>query len=74
MSSSDVTDSSMDEMPDVKRRKKSIGDEADVESMKVGLALKQVTRVHNIVAYGCAGASNPHPHLTPPPTHTPKAS
>ena len=52
MSSSDVTDSSMDEMPDVKRRKKSIGDEADVESMKVGLALEQGTRVHNIVAFG----------------------
>ena len=32
---------------------------------------QQVTRGHNIVADGWAGASNPHPHLMPPPS-TPK--
>ena len=37
---------------------------------------KQVTRGHNIVADGWAEASNPHPHLNPPPTlkHTQKVS
>ena len=41
---------------------------------------KQVTRGHNIVADGWAGATNPHPHPTPHPTplptqtHTQKAS
>ena len=37
---------------------------------------KQVTRGHNIVADGLAGAANPHPHPTPFPTqtHTQKAS
>ena len=35
MDSSDVTDSSMDEMPDTKRRRSSIGNSADVDSMKV---------------------------------------
>ena len=41
---------------------------------------KQVTRGHNIVADGRAGAANPHPHPTPHPTplptetHTQKAS
>ena len=29
---------------------------------------KQVTRGHNVVTDGWAGASNPHPHLNPPPT------
>ena len=43
-------------------------------------SLKQVTRGHNIVADGWAGAANPHPHPTPHPTplptqtHTQKAS
>ena len=32
---------------------------------------KQVTRGHNIVADGWAGAANPHPHPTPHPTHLP---
>ena len=32
--------------------------------------LKQVTRGHNIVADGWAGASNPHPHPMPPHQHT----
>ena len=32
---------------------------------------KQVTRGHNIVADGWAGASNPHPHPNPPPTLKP---
>ena len=38
--------------------------------------MKQVTRGHNIVADGWAGASNPHPHPDPPPTlkHTQKVS
>ena len=31
---------------------------------------EQVTRGHNIVADGWAGASNPHPHPNPHPTHT----
>ena len=37
MSSSDVTDSSMDEMPDVKGRKVSVGDidMEDIDSLKV---------------------------------------
>ena len=37
---------------------------------------EQVTRGHNIVADGWAGAANPHPHPTPLPTqtHTQKAS
>ena len=37
---------------------------------------KQVTRGHNIVADGWAGASNPHPHPNPPPTlkHAQKVS
>ena len=35
MDSSDVTDSSMDEMPDTKRRRSSIGNSSDVDSMKV---------------------------------------
>ena len=30
---------------------------------------QQVTRGHNIVADGWAGASQPHPHPNPPPTH-----
>ena len=30
---------------------------------------KQVTRGHNIVANGWAGASNPHPHPNPPQTY-----
>ena len=36
----------------------------------------QVTRGHNIVADGWAGASNPQPHPNPPPTlkHTQKVS
>ena len=35
-------------------------------------ALKQVTRGHNIVADGWAGAANPHPHPTPnPPPNSP---
>ena len=38
--------------------------------------MKQVTRGHNIVADGWAGASNPHPHPNPGPTlkHTQKVS
>ena len=37
---------------------------------------KQVTRGHNIVAEGWAGASNPYPHPNPPPTlkHTQKVT
>ena len=35
--------------------------------------MKQVTRGHNIVANGWAGASNPHPY-TMPPTHTQEPS
>ena len=31
---------------------------------------EQVTRGHNIVADGWAGASNPHPHPMPPHQHT----
>ena len=31
---------------------------------------KQVTRGHNIIADGWAGASNPHPHPRPPHTHS----
>ena len=31
--------------------------------------LEQVTRDHNIVADGWAGASNPHPYPNPQPTH-----
>ena len=31
---------------------------------------KQVTRDHNIVPDGWAGAANPHPHPTPLPTQT----
>ena len=31
--------------------------------------IKQVTRGHNTVADGWAGASNPHPHPNPHPTH-----
>ena len=40
------------------------------------LLYQQVTRGHNIVADGWAGASNPHPHPNPPPTlkHTQKVS
>ena len=40
------------------------------------LLWKQVTRGHNIVADGWAGASNPHPHPNPLPTlkHTQKVS
>ena len=36
---------------------------------------EQVTRGHNIVADGWAGASNPRPHPNPPPTlkHTQKS-
>ena len=36
--------------------------------------IEQVTRGHNIVADGWAGASNPHPHPNPPLTlkHTQK--
>ena len=33
-------------------------------------AKKQVTRSHNIVADGWAGASNPHPHPMSPHQHT----
>ena len=33
--------------------------------------LEQVTRGHNIVADGWAGAANPHPHPTPHPTPLP---
>ena len=38
--------------------------------------MQQVTRGHNIVADGWAGASNPHTHPNPPPTlkHTQKVS
>merc|ERR1711990_689966 len=43
MDSSDVTDSSMDEMPDTKRRKSSIGNSSDVDSMKVA-DLKEALR------------------------------
>ena len=32
---------------------------------------EQVTRGHNIVADGWAGAANPHPHPTPHPTPFP---
>ena len=32
------------------------------------LGIQQVTRGHNIVADGWAGASNPHPHPNPHPT------
>ena len=32
---------------------------------------QQVTRGHNIVADGWAGAANPHAHLTPRPTQPP---
>ena len=32
--------------------------------------MQQVTRGHNIVADGWAGASNPHPHPMPPHQHT----
>ena len=35
------------------------------------LVKKQVTRGHNIVADGWAGASNPHPHPNPHPTLKP---
>ena len=40
------------------------------------LLYQQVTRGHNIVADGWAGASNPHPHPNPPPPlkHTPNKS
>ena len=44
------------------------------------LVQKQVTRGHNIVAYGWLGAANPHLYPTPYPTpfstqtHTQKAS
>ena len=34
--------------------------------------IEQVTRGHNIVADGWAGAANPHPHPTPYPTPFPK--
>merc|ERR1711990_734723 len=43
MDSSDVTDSSMDEMPDTKRRRSSIGNSSDVDSMKVA-DLKEALR------------------------------
>ena len=35
--------------------------------MQKPLVIQQVTRGHNIVADGWAGASNPHPHPTPTP-------
>ena len=40
------------------------------------IMIKQVTRGHNIVVDGWAGASDPHPHPNPPPTlkHTQKVS
>jgi len=54
---------------------------AHIFSLKSTLKLhsffeKQVTRGHNIVADGWAGASNPHPHPNPSPTlkHTQKVS
>ena len=34
------------------------------------LGMKQVTRGHNIVADGWAGACNPHPHPRPPHSHS----
>ena len=50
------------------------------KELKIDFFDKQVTRGHNIVADGWAGAANPHPHpmLHPTPlptqTHTQKAS
>ena len=45
------------------KRKKEIN-----EIKNKGKIVKQVTRGHNIVADGWAGASNPHPHQKPPPS------
>ena len=44
--------------------------------LSTGKVDEQVTRGHNIVADGWAGASNPPPHPKPPPTlkHTQKVS
>ena len=39
----------------------------DIARCRVLCLLVQVTRGHNIVADGWAGASNPHPHLNPQP-------
>ena len=50
---------------EIKRKTRKIRKEQEM--------IKQVTRGHNIVADGWAGASTPHPHpMPPPPTHIPK--
>ena len=43
---------------------------APKKRMKIKIAKNQVTRGHNIVADGWAGAYNPHPHPRPPHTHS----
>ena len=40
--------------------------ECNVIALMIVISEEQVTRGHNIVADGWAGASNPHPHPDPP--------
>ena len=50
-----------------------VPDLTKMQCLEEKVTYKQVTRGHNIVADGWAGASNPHPHpMPPPPTHIPK--
>ena len=47
----------------MKNEKKKKGDKFEKEGKEINKK-EQVTRGHNIVADGWAGASNPHPHPT----------
>ena len=55
------------------RTDRQSGEQFDYDGKTTNEKKKQVTRGHNIVADGWAGASNPQPHpMPPPPTYIPK--